>query len=118
MARIFVESWSPEYGAPLDAATLAPAEGSVDDTVETWKARGFVSRELVVGGLFEAFLGEEHAVGKAEFFAGPKAEVDLLGDEMGAVGGATDEGNPMTGLITDTGAGNGSWTLGTTSCLG
>ena len=35
MARIFVESWSPEYGAPLDAATLAPAEGSVDDTVET-----------------------------------------------------------------------------------
>ena len=41
MARIFVESWSPEYGAPLDAATLAPAEGSVDDTVETsaWAPR-------------------------------------------------------------------------------
>lgn len=34
MARIFVEGWSPEYGAPLDAAELAPAEGSVDDTVE------------------------------------------------------------------------------------
>ena len=41
MARIFVESWSPEYGAPLDAATLAPAEGSVDDGVETsaWAPR-------------------------------------------------------------------------------
>jgi hypothetical protein len=41
MARIFVESWSPEYGAPLDAATLAPAEGSVDDTVEmsAWAPR-------------------------------------------------------------------------------
>lgn len=41
MARIFVESWSPEYGAPLDAAMLAPAEGSVDDTVETtaWAPR-------------------------------------------------------------------------------
>ena len=40
MARIFVESWSPEYGAPLDS-TLAPAEGSVDDTVETtsWAPR-------------------------------------------------------------------------------
>src|SRR5215210_5881892 len=34
MARIFVEGWSPEYGAPLDTAELAPAEGSVDDTVE------------------------------------------------------------------------------------
>jgi len=34
MARIFVEGWSPEYGAPLDAAELAPAEGTVDDTVE------------------------------------------------------------------------------------
>ena len=41
MARIFVESWSPEYGAPLDAATLAPAEGSVDESVETsaWAPR-------------------------------------------------------------------------------
>ncbi len=41
MARIFVEGWSPEYGAPLDAAELAPAEGSVDDTVETedWRPR-------------------------------------------------------------------------------
>ncbi len=38
MARIFVESWSPSYGAPLDAAELVPAEGSVDETVEvaTW----------------------------------------------------------------------------------
>jgi len=34
MARIFVEGWSPEYGSPLDTAELAPAEGSVDDTVE------------------------------------------------------------------------------------
>jgi hypothetical protein len=34
MARIFVEGWSPEYGAPLDAAELEPAEGTVDDTVE------------------------------------------------------------------------------------
>ena len=41
MARIFVEGWSPEYGAPLDAAELAPAEGSVDDAVETdaWAPR-------------------------------------------------------------------------------
>jgi hypothetical protein len=36
MARIVVESWSPEYGAPLDPdESLAPAEGSVDDSVET-----------------------------------------------------------------------------------
>lgn len=34
MARIFVEGWSPTYGSPLDAAELAPAEGSVDETVE------------------------------------------------------------------------------------
>ena len=35
MARIFVEGWSPEYGSPLDRdETLAPAEGSVDATVE------------------------------------------------------------------------------------
>jgi hypothetical protein len=35
MARIFVEGWSPEYGAPLDPdEALAPAEGSVDTTVE------------------------------------------------------------------------------------
>jgi hypothetical protein len=42
MARIFVETWSPEYGAPLDPdEALAPAEGSVDDTVETaeWAPR-------------------------------------------------------------------------------
>jgi hypothetical protein len=35
MARIFVEGWSPEYGSPLDTAELEPAEGSVDDTVES-----------------------------------------------------------------------------------
>src|SRR6059058_6659417 len=36
MARIFVEGWSPEYGAPLDPdEALAPAEGSVDTSVET-----------------------------------------------------------------------------------
>jgi len=35
MARIFVEGWSPEYGSPLDQDdALAPAEGSVDTTVE------------------------------------------------------------------------------------
>lgn len=42
MARIFIESWSPEYGAPLDVdETLAPAEGAVDDSVETadWQPR-------------------------------------------------------------------------------
>ncbi|MEO8477161.1 MAG: hypothetical protein ABI572_08935 [Actinomycetota bacterium] len=39
MARIFVEGWDPEYGSPLDQdGSLAPAEGSVDATVEhdTW----------------------------------------------------------------------------------
>ena len=36
MARIFVEGWSPEYGSPLDQDdALAPAEGSVDVSVET-----------------------------------------------------------------------------------
>jgi hypothetical protein len=40
------------------------------------------------------------------------------GTQLGTVGGATDEGNPVTGLIVDTASGNGSWTLGTTSCLG
>jgi hypothetical protein len=35
MARIFVEGWDPEYGTPLDQDdALAPAEGSVDATVE------------------------------------------------------------------------------------
>jgi pro-kumamolisin-like protein len=49
----------------------------------------------------------------------PLGDVGLAsGTQMGTVGGATDEGNPVTGLIVDTGAGNGSWTLGTTSCLG
>ncbi len=33
MAQIFVEGWDPEYGTPLDQ-DLAPAEGSVDPTVE------------------------------------------------------------------------------------
>ncbi len=36
MARIFVESWSSEYGSPLDIDdALAPGEGTIDDTVET-----------------------------------------------------------------------------------
>jgi hypothetical protein len=36
MARIVVEGWSPEYGAPMDPdEALAPAEGSVDHCVET-----------------------------------------------------------------------------------
>jgi hypothetical protein len=36
MARMFVEGWAPEYGTPLDQdAALAPAEGSVDPSVET-----------------------------------------------------------------------------------
>jgi pseudomonalisin len=49
----------------------------------------------------------------------PLADVGLAsGTQMGTVGGATDEGNPVTGLIVDTAAGGGSWTLGTTSCLG
>jgi len=42
MARIFVEGWSPEYGAPLDPdEALAPAEGSVDTSIETedWAPR-------------------------------------------------------------------------------
>jgi uncharacterized protein len=35
MARIFVEGWDPEYGTPFDQdEALAPAEGSVDPTVE------------------------------------------------------------------------------------
>ena len=35
MAQIFVEGWDPEYGTPLDQdEALAPAEGSVDPTVE------------------------------------------------------------------------------------
>jgi hypothetical protein len=49
----------------------------------------------------------------------PLSDVGLAaGTQMGTVGGATDEGDPATGLIVDTGAGNGSWTLGTASCLG
>jgi pseudomonalisin len=49
----------------------------------------------------------------------PLSDVGLAsGTQMGTVGGATDEGNPVTGLIVDTAAGGGSWTLGTTSCLG
>jgi hypothetical protein len=49
----------------------------------------------------------------------PLADVGLAsGTQMGTVGGATDEGNPATGLIVDTAAGGGSWALGTTSCLG
>jgi hypothetical protein len=49
----------------------------------------------------------------------PLSDVGLAsGTQMGTVGGATDEGNPATGLIVDTAAGGGSWTLGTTSCLG
>jgi hypothetical protein len=42
MARIFVEGWAPEYGAPFDPdEALAPAEGSVDEAVETadWTPR-------------------------------------------------------------------------------
>ena len=35
MTEIFVESWAPEYGSPLDPdEQLRPAEGSVDPTVE------------------------------------------------------------------------------------
>ncbi len=36
MAQMFVEGWAPEYGSPLDQdEALAPAEGSVDPTIET-----------------------------------------------------------------------------------
>ena len=49
----------------------------------------------------------------------PLSDVGLAsGTQMGTVGGATDEGNPATGLIVDTAAGGGSWTIGTTSCIG
>jgi uncharacterized protein len=35
MARLFVEGWAPEYGAPFEPVEeLAPAEGSVDVSVE------------------------------------------------------------------------------------
>jgi hypothetical protein len=49
MARIFVEGWSPEYGTPLDRdEAFAPAEGSVDDTVETaeWVPRDGVDDHI------------------------------------------------------------------------
>ena len=50
----------------------------------------------------------------------PLADVGHLapGTQLGTVGGATDEGSPLVGLITDTAQGGGSWTLGTTSCIG
>jgi pseudomonalisin len=50
----------------------------------------------------------------------PVADVGNLvsGTQLGTVGGATDEGSPLVGLITDTASGSGSWTLGTPSCLG
>jgi pseudomonalisin len=49
----------------------------------------------------------------------PLGDVGLAsGTQMGTVGGATDEGNPATGLIVDTASGSGSWTLGTPSCIG
>jgi len=49
MGRIVVESWSPEYGTPLDPdEALAPAEGSVDDSVETteWAPRDGIDDEV------------------------------------------------------------------------
>jgi pseudomonalisin len=56
--------------------------------------------------------------GRVEIDA-PLSDVGLAsGTQMGTVGGATDEGNDVEGLIVDEAAGNGSWTLGTTSCLG
>jgi hypothetical protein len=49
----------------------------------------------------------------------PLSDVGLAsGTQMGTVGGATDEGNNVEGLIVDQASGSGSWTLGTTSCLG
>ena len=49
----------------------------------------------------------------------PLSDVGLAsGTQMGTVGGATDEGNNVEGLIVDEAAGSGSWTLGTPSCLG
>jgi hypothetical protein len=49
----------------------------------------------------------------------PVADVGHLasGTQLGTVGGATDEGQPLAGLIVDTAAGSGSWTLGSPSCL-
>jgi hypothetical protein len=58
------------------------------------------------------------ANGRVEVDA-PLSDVGLAsGTQMGTVGGATDEGNDVEGLIVDEAAGSGSWTLGTTSCLG
>ena len=58
------------------------------------------------------------ANGRVEVDA-PLSDVGLAsGTQMGTVGGATDEGNDVEGLIVDEGSGSGSWTLGTTSCLG
>lgn len=49
----------------------------------------------------------------------PLSDVGLAsGTQMGTIGGSTDEGNDVEGLIVDQAAGSGSWTLGTTSCLG
>jgi hypothetical protein len=56
--------------------------------------------------------------GRVEIDA-PLSDVGLAsGTQMGTVGGATDEGNDVEGLIVDQASGGGSWTLGTTSCLG
>jgi pseudomonalisin len=56
--------------------------------------------------------------GRVEIDA-PLSDVGLAaGTQMGTVGGATDEGNDVEGLIVDEASGSGSWTLGTTSCLG
>jgi pseudomonalisin len=58
------------------------------------------------------------AQGRVEIDA-PLSDLGLAsGTQMGTVGGATDEGNDVEGLIVDQAAGGGSWTLGTTSCLG
>jgi hypothetical protein len=50
----------------------------------------------------------------------PVGDVGQLasGTQLGTVGGATDEGSPLVGLITDTATGSGSWTLGSPSCIG
>lgn len=49
----------------------------------------------------------------------PVADVGGLvsGSQLGTVGGQTTESNVATGLIIDTAAGGGSWTLGSRSCL-
>jgi hypothetical protein len=59
----------------------------IDDCVLRWESRSFVSRDFLVSRLFQPLFGEKHPVGISEFVPGAAAEIDLLRDEVGAVGG-------------------------------